>query len=113
MKGHPSPSWIRVWEHVDMSGGPAECWPWTASRMRNGYGHIGVEGRTLAAHRVAYESAMGPIPKGLNVLHHCDNRGCCNPGHLWIGTQRENLLDMIAKGRHGMQVKAAARKRAV
>jgi hypothetical protein len=81
--------------------------------MHNGYGMLGLGRRTdpkTAAHRVAWTVAVGPIPEGLNVLHHCDNRPCCNPAHLWLGTQRDNLLDMVAKGRHGMQVKARMRR---
>ena len=111
MKGTPAPSTVRVWEHIDKSGAD-ECWLWTASKMRNGYGHIGVEGRTISAHRVAWESVNGPIPAGMNVLHTCDVRACCNPAHLWLGTQQQNIQDMADKGRHPMQLKAA-RKRAV
>lgn len=92
-----------MWAKVDRSAGPDGCWPFTGSTMHNGYGHLGGEGGrgapTLAAHRVAYEDAVGPIPAGMYVLHTCDNRPCCNPAHLWIGTQGDNLRDMWAKGR--------------
>lgn len=103
----------RLWEKVDRSAGPDACWPFMGAKMHNGYGHLGAGGRNdgqVAAHRVAYQDQVGPIPEGLNVLHRCDNRPCCNPRHLWIGTQRENLLDMIAKGRHPMMVKARLRR---
>jgi hypothetical protein len=53
----------------------------------------------LRSHRFAYELEHGPIPDGLFVLHRCDNRKCCNPKHLFIGTQADNMHDMDAKGR--------------
>ena len=55
--------------------------------------------RTVSSHRYAWELWEGPIPNGMNVLHRCDNRRCCNPAHLFLGTQQENMLDMYAKGR--------------
>lgn len=56
-------------------------------------------GPTLLTHRVAWESANGPIPGGLRVLHRCDNPPCCNPAHLFLGTAAENADDMVQKGR--------------
>jgi hypothetical protein len=87
----------RFWMKVDKSG---ECWLWTAYRSRDGYGMIGLERTGVErAHRVAWQLTNGPIPVGLQVLHRCDNPPCVNPAHLWLGTQPENIADMIAKGR--------------
>jgi hypothetical protein len=80
--------------------GPEECWPWLGCLCELGYGVIrDGKNRKIKAHRVAYEDQIGPIPSGLNVLHHCDNRRCCNGAHLFIGTQQDNIRDMVAKGR--------------
>jgi hypothetical protein len=75
------------------------CIEWTGYRQSNGYGKVGVDGRITYAHRLAWERANGPIPDGMWVLHRCDNRGCVNPDHLFIGTRRDNTDDMLAKGR--------------
>ena len=83
----------RLWAQIDR-GTPSECWPWGGHRS-SGYGVI----CRKKAHRVVYEVMYGPIPPGLNVLHRCDNPPCCNPAHLFLGTQAANVRDMIAKGR--------------
>jgi hypothetical protein len=96
----PRPLAERFWEKVDKRG-PDECWPWVGSIDTRGYGSIGANGGKplLRAHRVAYELCVGPIPPGLVVCHACDTRHCVNPGHLFVATQRENVLDMVRKGR--------------
>lgn len=97
------PAVERFWEKVDRSGGPEACWPWTGATQK-GYGAFGLEdGKIVRAHRFMWEITYGPIPDGLNVLHHCDNRPCCNPHptHLFLGTFQDNTLDMVIKGRHG------------
>lgn len=76
-----------------------ECWPWTGSLTNSGYGKTSRGGKTLLAHRVAYEDVNGQIPDQLQVLHRCDNPPCCNPAHLFLGTQADNLADCRAKGR--------------
>jgi len=75
------------------------CFLWTASGGPNGYGHINIGGKTVRAHRAAYELFKGPIPDNLCVLHTCDTPCCVNPGHLFAGTQTDNMTDMIKKGR--------------
>lgn len=75
------------------------CWIWTACTLPNGYGQIAIDGRTKRAHRVSYELHIGRIPKGLCVLHTCDVRSCVNPSHLWLGTCKDNHVDMMQKGR--------------
>lgn len=76
------------------------CWEWTAGKTTSGYGTLGVEDRkTKLAHRVSYESNVGPIPDGLCVLHKCDVPSCINPDHLFLGTRVDNNQDMVGKGR--------------
>jgi len=75
------------------------CWLWTASIVTSGYGAFNLCGRSRTAHKVAWELFRGPIPKGLQVLHHCDVPSCVNPAHLFLGTNADNRADSVAKGR--------------
>jgi hypothetical protein len=88
----------RFWSKVKI-GGPDDCWEWQASLRKDGYGRFNINGVTLKSSRVAYELGIGPIPEGQGVLHTCDNPPCCNPRHLFPGTQRDNADDMVSKGR--------------
>jgi hypothetical protein len=75
------------------------CREWTGATDRGGYGNVKFFGRATGTHRVAWILENGDIPHGLWVLHRCDNPLCCNPDHLFLGTRRDNIEDMIAKGR--------------
>lgn len=89
------------WRKVDKTG---SCWLWTGATDGR-YGQVEWKGRPMKAHRVAWRLGRGGIPWGLNVLHHCDNPLCVRAGHLFVGTQSDNLLDAKAKGRCGFQTK--------
>ena len=92
----------RFWPFVDTSAGPEACWLWTGGTQK-GYGAFGIRADLIVrAHRFAWELTYGPIPEGLNVLHHCDTPLCCNPHpkHLFLGTFQDNTVDMVLKKRH-------------
>ena len=75
------------------------CHLWTAYVNEDGYGQFLADGRVSGAHRYAWRQKHGSIPQGMNVLHKCDVPCCVNPDHLFLGTQRDNVTDMLAKGR--------------
>lgn len=75
------------------------CWLWVASVNACGYGTIGVHGKSVLAHRVAWTLYRGEIPVGMCVLHICDTPPCVNPAHLFLGTPRDNAVDRQKKGR--------------
>jgi hypothetical protein len=90
----------RFWEKVQKT---ETCWLWTGSKRYKGYGAIGyrVNGKNVndRAHRFSYRLHIGPIPTGLFVLHTCDTPACVNPEHLFLGTNEDNVHDMMAKGK--------------
>ena len=79
--------------------GNTNCWKWIGGKDRHGYGLVKIAGSMKLTHRVAYANFVGPIPAGMHVLHTCDNPGCVNPTHLWLGTHQDNMDDMARKGR--------------
>jgi hypothetical protein len=86
----------RFMEHVNKT---PSCWIWTASTDRDGYGHMWVDGKLIPTHRLAYLLFVGDIQNNFYVLHSCDNPICVNPNHLFLGSQTDNMQDMIKKNR--------------
>jgi len=75
------------------------CLEWQGAKDNKGYGIFRIDGKNHQAHRVAYSFVHGEIPEGMKVLHNCDNRACISDEHLRLGTQQDNVSDMINKGR--------------
>ena len=88
---------INFWKKIDRRS-KDECWNWKAA-TESGYGRFGINGKLFLAHRISWMLSFGDIPEGLDVCHSCDNRLCCNPHHLFPGTQQDNMTDMVLKGR--------------
>jgi len=96
-----------------LDGAGPGCWEyrdWAVNH--NGYGRLWVGGHTVAAHRFAWELAYGPIPHGMQVCHHCDNRRCVRPDHLFLGTALDNARDRDTKGRQRGNLKLDAADKA-
>jgi hypothetical protein len=96
------PELDRLIAKLDMSDGTDACWPWTGYRTPRGYGLTSIQpdGKrgTRSAHRAIYQAINGDIPTGMVVRHVCDNPPCCNPDHLRIGTQADNMADRQERG---------------
>lgn len=75
------------------------CWYWIGATNQKGYGRFFFHGKNTHAHRVAWILTNDNIPEGSHVLHRCDNRSCVNPEHLWLGTNYDNVMDKVKKGR--------------
>jgi len=92
----------RFWKYVNKT---ADCWLWTGAKTYGGYGVInsgGRDGKIIRAHRLSWELHNGPFPAELDVCHKCDNPSCVRPDHLFLGTAKDNVADMIHKGRRVM-----------
>ena len=76
-----------------------ECWVYPNKPAVNGYIYLSIDNKKTLSHRLFYRLFKGGIPKNSFVLHKCDNKRCCNPEHLFIGTQKDNMQDMISKNR--------------
>lgn len=91
---------FRFWTKVKIA---KQCWEWTASTYKKGYGSFWLNGRNVRAHRFSYEMLIGPIPAGMKVLHKCDNPKCVRPDHLFLGTINDNNKDKARKNRANNQ----------
>lgn len=87
----------RFWSHIEKKDG--DCWLWKGTIFKNGYGRVRFGFHTCVAHRVAYQLGKGDIPDDILVLHKCDVRNCCNPEHLFLGTDADNVHDCQNKNR--------------
>ncbi len=96
---NPIPIEKRFWSKVNKLT-EQECWNWLASRDKDGYGQSYYNSKFIASHRLSWILHYGDIPSKLFVCHTCDNPSCVNPKHLFLGTNSDNMLDMVAKKRN-------------
>ncbi len=86
------------WKRINIKS-KDDCWEWQGCTNTHGYGICSINYIKQYVHRIAYELTHGEIPNGLCILHTCDNPSCCNPAHLFLGTQQDNINDKTNKGR--------------
>lgn len=105
-----TPSWFTMdqklrrigWEEVSVRPELGPCWEWAGARDDKGYGRVPDKDRQMRfTHRIAHREWKGELDPDLGVLHHCDNPPCINPGHLYMGTQQNNVDDCVRRGRWG------------
>lgn len=85
---------------INKSVNPSSCWEWGGATNKDGYGLFYIKGKKeRLAHRIAYSIYKGEFPNELFICHHCDNPSCVNPDHLFAGTQKDNMKDMVSKKR--------------
>ncbi len=95
---------LRFWSKANKTDSNEDCWNWKTGKDRDGYGRFWIDGDTLPASRVSWMISKGDIPGPIDryplfVCHKCDNPSCVNPNHLFLGTTRDNVSDMMLKGR--------------
>jgi len=90
--------WERFVSNIAFAG-PDECWRWTAGCFHGGYGQFRLRHKKVKAHRAYYEHEVAAIPPGMILCHRCNNPPCCNPAHLFVGTNADNTADCKRKGR--------------
>jgi len=87
----------RFWDKVDIHG-EDDCWEWQAYIAKDGYGKFKYQGKNISASRITYILTHGEIEKGLVIMHKCNNKSCCNPNHLEMGTYSKNTQDAYDDG---------------
>lgn len=90
----------KFWKRVNITG-LLDCWEWQGAKNQKGYGLVWKDQHhPSSAHRFAWEATYYPIPKGKLILHKCDNPPCCNPNHLYLGTNQDNMNDRKKRNPH-------------
>jgi hypothetical protein len=97
--GRPFNTIEHIFRNLNKTSNPNGCWEWTGAKHR-GYGVTRYDSKCWGAHRLAYTVWCGAIPTGMSVCHRCDNPSCCNPLHLWLGTEKDNAVDRNNKQRN-------------
>lgn len=87
----------KFWSKVEILDKDS-CWNWKRALSDVGYGIAYFKGNLIGAHRLAWILKKGPIPEGMMVCHRCDNKKCCNPNHHFLGSNHDNMKDLVAKG---------------
>lgn len=85
---------------LEKATGIDKCWSWPGKTDHKGRGRVSVNGKTMLAHRAVWERVVAPIPEGKMLCHRCDNMGCVNPAHMYVGTHADNMRDMKDRRRY-------------